>query len=165
MKTSDKGINLIKKYEGFRAKAYKCPADKWTIGYGHTLNVKPTDVITKEQAEHFLGQDIEFAEKEVNRHNLDINQNQFDALVSFVFNLGVGNFARSTLLKKIKSNPGDETIRKEFERWVYGGGKILPGLVRRRKEEADWYRDWETDRKSTRLNSSHSAKSRMPSSA
>ena len=139
MKTSDKGIDLIKKYEGFRAKAYKCPADKWTIGYGHTLNVKSTDVITLDEAESFLRQDVEFAEKEVNRHNLNINQNQFDALVSFVFNLGVGNFARSTLLRKIKSNANDPTIRKEFERWVYAGGKVLNGLVRRRKEEADLY--------------------------
>ncbi len=139
MKTSDKGIDLIKKYEGFRAKAYKCPSDKWTIGYGHTLNVKSTDVIDKAQAEYFLRQDVEFAEKEVNRHNLDINQNQFDALVSFVFNLGVGNFARSTLLRKIKSNPNDPTIRKEFERWIYAGGKVLNGLVRRRKEEAELY--------------------------
>lgn len=139
MKTSDKGIDLIKKYEGFRAKAYKCPSDKWTIGYGHTLNVKSTDVIDKAQAEYFLRQDVEFAEKEVNRHNLNINQNQFDALVSFVFNLGVGNFARSTLLRKIKSNPDDPTIRKEFERWVYVGGKILTGLIKRRKEEANLY--------------------------
>ena len=139
MKTSDKGIDLIKRYEGFRAKAYRCSADKWTIGYGHTLNVKSTDVIDKAQAEYFLRQDVEFAEKEVNKHNLNINQNQFDALVSFVFNLGVGNFARSTLLRKIKSNPDDPTIRKEFERWVYAGGKILTGLIKRRKEEANLY--------------------------
>ncbi len=139
MKTSNKGIDLIKKYEGFRAKAYKCPADKWTIGYGHTLNVKSTDVIDKAQAEVFLRQDVEFAEKEVNRHNLNITQNQFDALVSFVFNLGAGNFARSSLLRKIKSNPNDPTIRKEFERWIYAGGKILNGLVRRRKEESNLY--------------------------
>ena len=139
MKTSNKGIDLIKKHEGFRAKAYKCPAGKWTIGYGHTLNVKSTDVIDKAQAEVFLRQDVEFAEKEVNRHNLNINQNQFDALVSFVFNLGVGNFTRSTLLRKIKSNPNDPTIRKEFERWIYAGGKVLNGLVRRRKEEAELY--------------------------
>lgn len=139
MKTSNKGIDLIKKYEGFRAKAYKCPAGKWTIGYGHTLNVKSTDVISLDEAEYFLKKDVEFAEKEVNRHNLDINQNQFDALVSFVFNLGVGNFARSTLLRKIKSNANDPTIRKEFERWVYAGGKALNGLVRRRREEADLY--------------------------
>ena len=139
MKTSNKGIDLIKKHEGFRSKAYRCSANVLTIGFGHTLNVKPTDVITLDEAEYFLRQDVEFAEKEVNRHNLDINQNQFDALVSFVFNLGVGNFARSTLLRKIKSNPNDPTIRKEFERWIYAGGKVLNGLVRRRKEEAELY--------------------------
>ena len=139
MKTSDKGIDLIKKYEGFRSKAYRCSANVLTIGFGHTLNVKSTDVISLDEAECFLRQDVEFAEKEVNRHNLNINQNKFDALVSFVFNLGAGNFARSTLLRKIKSNPNDPTIRKEFERWIYAGGKILNGLVRRRKEEADLY--------------------------
>lgn len=139
MKTSDKGIDLIKKHEGFRAKAYKCPAGKWTIGYGHTLNVKSTDVISLDEAEYFLKKDVEFAENEVNRHNLNINQNQFDALVSFVFNLGAGNFTRSTLLRKIKSNPNDPTIREEFEKWIYADGKVLNGLVRRRKEEADLY--------------------------
>lgn len=139
MKTSNKGIDLIKKYEGFRAKAYKCPAGKWTIGYGHTLNVKSTDVISLDEAEYFLKKDVEFAENEVNRHNLNINQNQFDALVSFVFNLGVGNFTRSTLLRKIKSNPNDPTIREEFEKWIYADGKVLNGLVRRRKDEADLY--------------------------
>lgn len=139
MKTSNKGIDLIKKHEGFRPKAYRCSANVLTIGFGHTLNVKSTDVITLDEAEYFLRQDVEFAEKEVNKHNLNINQNQFDALVSFVFNLGVGNFARSTLLRKIKSNPDDPTIRKEFERWVYAGGKILTGLIKRRKEEANLY--------------------------
>ena len=139
MKTSNKGIELIKKHEGFRAKAYRCSANVLTIGFGHTLNVKSTDVIDKAQAEYFLRQDVEFAEKEVNKHNLNINQNQFDALVSFVFNLGIGNFARSTLLRKIKSNPNDPAIRKEFERWVYAGGKILTGLIKRRKEEANLY--------------------------
>ena len=139
MTTSDLGIELIKKHEGFRSKAYRCSANVLTIGFGHTLNVKSTDVITLDEAEYFLRQDVEFAEKEVNKHNLNINQNQFDALVSFVFNLGVGNFARSTLLKKIKSNPNDPAIRKEFGRWIYAGGKALNGLVRRRREEADLY--------------------------
>ena len=83
MKTSDKGIDLIKKYEGFRAKAYRCSADKWTIGYGHTLNVKSTDVIDKAQAEYFLRQDVEFAEKEVNRHNLNINQRAYSQRILF----------------------------------------------------------------------------------
>jgi len=139
MKTSDKGIDLIKKYEGLRLNAYLDAVGVWTIGFGHTLNVKSTDVISLDEAEYFLRQDVEFAEKEVNKHNLNINQNQFDALVSFVFNLGVGNFVRSTLLRKIKSNPNDPTIRKEFEKWIYAGGKVLIGLVRRRKDEAELY--------------------------
>lgn len=139
MNISSKGIELIKKHEGLVLKAYRCPADKWTIGYGHTLNVKSTDVINKEEAECFLRKDVEHAEKEVNKYNLEINQNQFDALVSFVFNLGVGNFARSTLLRKVKANPNDPSIRVEFERWIYAGGKVLSGLVTRRKEEADLY--------------------------
>ncbi len=149
MKTSNKGIDLIKKYEGFRAKAYRCSANVLTIGFGHTLNVKSTDVISLDEAEHFLRQDVEFAEKEVSKHNLDINQNQFDALVSFVFNVGVGRpkshpngpsgFLGSTLLIKARHDVNDPTIRREFERWIYAGGKVLNGLVRRRREEADLY--------------------------
>lgn len=139
MKISNKGIELIKRHEGLVLKAYRCPADKWTIGYGHTLNVKSTDVINKEQAEYFLRQDVKSAESDVNREKLNLTQNQFDALVSFVFNLGVGNFKKSTLLRKVKANPNDPTIRGEFERWIYAGGKVLSGLVKRRKEEADLY--------------------------
>lgn len=139
MKISNKGIELIKRHEGLVLKAYRCPADKWTIGYGHTLNVKSTDVINKEQAECFLRQDVKSAESDVNREKLNLTQNQFDALVSFVFNLGAGNFKRSTLLRKVKANPNDPTIRAEFERWIYAGGKVLNGLVKRRKEEAALY--------------------------
>ena len=139
MKTSNKGIELIKQHEGFRARAYKCPADVWTIGFGHTRGVKSGDVITKEQGERFLIQDVQIAEQEVNSHGLTFNQNQFDALVSFVFNVGSGNFTRSTLLHKVKVNANDPTIAYEFSRWKYGGGKVLPGLVRRRKDETDLY--------------------------
>ena len=139
MKTSDKGIEFIKKHEGFRTKAYKCTGGKWTIGYGHTLNVKSTDVIDKAQAEDFLRQDLKVAENNVNKYNLNINQNKFDALVSFVFNVGVGNFSSSTLLKRLKVNPNDISIRKEFSRWIYADGKIDKGLISRRKEEADLY--------------------------
>ena len=139
MKISNKGIELIKRHEGLVLKAYRCPADKWTIGYGHTLNVKSTDVINKEQAEYFLRQDVKSAESDVNREKLNLTQNQFDALVSFVFNLGGGNFKKWTLLRKVKANPNDPTIRAEFERWIYAGGKVLNGLVKRRKEEADLY--------------------------
>lgn len=141
MKTSSKGIEFIKRHEGFRARAYQCPAGVWTIGYGHTRGVNNGDVITKEQGERFLIQDVQTAEREVNSHGLIVNQNQFDALVSFVFNVGVGNFSRSTLLRKLKVNTNDSTISYEFSRWKNGGGKVLPGLVKRRKEEAELYFD------------------------
>jgi len=139
MKTSDKGIGLIKRFEGLRLKAYLCPAGKPTIGYGHTKDVKLGDVITEEEAEQLLLEDLIVVENEINKHNLDINQNQFDALVSFVYNVGVGNFRTSTLLKKIKTDPNDKTIANEFKRWVYSNGKKLPGLVKRREEEAKLY--------------------------
>ena len=139
MKTSNKGINLIKKYEGFRSKAYLCPARIWTIGYGHTSGVKSGDVITEAQGEEYLRADLKEAENVINYHNLELNQNQFDALVSFVFNLGPGNFNRSTLLKLIKGSRYDVRIKAEFRKWVYGGGEVLNGLVKRRKEEAELY--------------------------
>jgi len=139
MKISDNGIELIKKHEGLRLEAYLCPAGKWTIGYGHTKGVKPGQVVTKEEAERLLREDLIVVENEINRHNLNINQNQFDALASFVYNVGVGNFRTSTLLKKIKANPNDKTIANEFKRWVYSNGKKLPGLVKRREEEAKLY--------------------------
>lgn len=139
MKTSQQGVDLIKAHEGFRLNAYLCPAGVPTIGYGHTKDVKLGDKITSEQAEKFLIEDLVTAENEANKHNLNINQNQFDALVSFIFNVGVGNFRKSTLLKRLKANPNDTDIEVQFNRWIYGGGKILPGLVKRRKAEAELY--------------------------
>lgn len=139
MKTSQQGIDLIKVHEGLRLNAYLCPAGVPTIGYGHTKNVKLGDKITSEQAEKFLIEDLVTSENEVNKHNLNINQNQFDALVSFIFNVGVGNFRKSTLLKRLKANPNDRDIDVQFNKWIYGGGKILPGLVKRRKAEAELY--------------------------
>jgi len=96
-------------------------------------------VISEQQAETMLRNDLMTAENSVNNQKLDINQNQFDALVSFVFNCGSGNFAKSTLLKKIKVNPHDPLITKWFAVWNKGGGKVLSGLVRRRKEEIELY--------------------------
>lgn len=139
MRTSRTGIELIKAHEGLRLDAYLCPAGVPTIGYGHTYNVKIGDRITEEQAEKFLIDDLIVAETEVNRYGLNINQNQFDALVSFVYNVGAGNFRGSTLLKRLKANPNDPDIANQFKKWVYGGGKVLPGLVRRRNEEAKLY--------------------------
>ena len=139
MHTSPKGIALIKEFEGLHLKAYKCPGGVWTIGYGHTAGVKPGMVITEVQAEEFLLSDVATFEKAVSEQKLDLNQNMFDALVSFTFNVGVGNFKRSTLLCKIKVNPQDNSIMDEFLRWVYSKGRVLPGLQRRRLAEMKLY--------------------------
>lgn len=137
---SEQGINLIKQHESFRAEAYRCPAGVWTIGYGHTGEVKPGDKITELEALQLLRQDVETAEKAVSALvKKPLNQNRFDALVSFVYNTGSGNFAGSTLLKKINHNPDDPAIATEFRKWVYGGGRQLPGLVTRRESESNLY--------------------------
>ena len=139
MKTSPKGIALIKEFEGLRLKAYKCPGGVWTIGYGHTAGVKPGMVITETQAEQFLKEDLLVFENAVNNQNLSINQNQFDALVSLIYNIGIGNFKKSTLLLKVRIDPGDNSIMDEFLRWVYSKGRVLPGLQRRRLAEVKLY--------------------------
>lgn len=136
-----KGLNLIKEFEGLRLVAYKCPAGVWTIGYGHTYNVKEGDVITKAKATEFLLDDISNAVDIVSGSTMDVEltQNQFDALVSFTYNVGVKNFSDSTLLRKVKLNPNDPTIANEFKKWTYAGKEVLSGLVRRRKAESELY--------------------------
>lgn len=145
-KTGSQGIELIKSFEGFRSAPYKCPAGIPTIGYGATFypggaKVKMTDkAITEEEAVDILKQMLTNFEKYVDSYcRDDINQNQFDALVSFAYNLGPANLKASTLLKKVNLNPNDETIRAEFMKWVKAGGKTLKGLVRRREAEANLY--------------------------
>lgn len=135
MKASEKAYSLIRQFEGLRLTAYRCTAGVWTIGYGHTSGVVPGMTITKEQAEEFLRQDIATAENIVNAECRNLRQCQFDALVSFVFNVGGGNFCKSSLLKKIKANPDDNSIMDEFLRWVYAKGVVLPGLQKRRLAE------------------------------
>ena len=139
MKTSPKGIALIKEFEGLRLKAYKCPGGVWTIGYGHTAGVKPGMVISEAQAEEYLMADLIASEKYLNSLGLAINQNQFDALISFIYNVGTGNFSSSTLLRKVKANPLDNSIMDEFLRWVYSKSRVLPGLQRRRLAEMKLY--------------------------
>jgi lysozyme len=140
MKTSNTGIELIKKYEGCELEAYLCPAGVWTIGYGSTKGVSKGDTITQEEAEQILKNDI-MHEAEVYVDNFvtaKLNQNQYDALVSFTFNLGGGALQKSTLLKKL--NNGDyQGAANEFTRWVYAGGKKLNGLVKRRREEKELF--------------------------
>lgn len=135
MKTSQTGLDLIKHFEGVRKQAYLCPAGVWTIGYGHTAGVKEGTTCTPEQAEAWLKEDCLVAELTVCTNvNVQLSQNQFDALVSFVFNLGSGNFVASTLLKRL--NAGDYVgAGDELDRWVNAGGRRLAGLVKRRAAE------------------------------
>ena len=140
MKASERAYALIRKFEGLRLAAYRCPAGVWTIGYGHTSGVAPGMNITIGQAEELLAQDVAVAEGIVNAERISgLSQCQFDALVSFVFNVGGANFRKSTLLAKAKVNPDDNSIMDEFLRWVYGGGVVLPGLQKRRLEEMRLY--------------------------
>ena len=139
MRTGQPGINLVKSFESLRLEAYKCPAGIWTIGYGHTAGVRPGDAIDKQRAEQLLAEDLREFEAVVNRECTGVNQNQFDALVSFVFNVGTASFLKSTLLKCVKANPGNLNIRYELSRWDKSKGTRLAGLVRRRRAEADLY--------------------------
>ncbi len=143
MKTSEKGLALIMQHEALSLKAYKCPAGIWTIGYGHTRDVRAGDVCTPQQAKQWLMQDVKTAEAAINSARLPIKQNQFDALVSFVFNVGIGNFKRSTLLKKIRANAFDKNIEQQFMRWnkarVNGRLKPMRGLTKRRTAESLLY--------------------------
>jgi lysozyme len=135
MKTSAKGLALIKEFEGFRAAAYLCPAGVWTIGWGHTRGVTEHDRVTEEMATDMLIEDLAWCEAAVKQYvTVPLNQNQFDALVSFTFNLGQGALAQSTLLRLL--NSGEYTAAAlQFGRWVKAGTQTLPGLVRRREAE------------------------------
>ncbi|WP_319372162.1 lysozyme [uncultured Ilyobacter sp.] len=144
MKTNAEGETLIKDFEKLRLKAYLCPAGVPTIGYGATryedgTKVKLGNTITKERAEKLFKSLVNDFEKDISKLiKVDLNSNQFSALVSFAFNVGVGNFKNSTLLRKI--NSGDlEGASKEFERWIYSNGKKLRGLIRRREAEKELF--------------------------
>ena len=122
-----------------RTEAYKCPAGVWTIGYGHTSNVRKGQVINELCAETFLAIDLQKCEYAINTSvTVSLNQNQFDALASFIFNVGVGGFQKSTLLKKL--NNSDYTgAADEFDKWIYSNKKISQGLINRRKKEKDLF--------------------------
>jgi len=137
MKASKNCTDIIKRFEGLYLKSYLCPAGKLTIGYGHTRDVKPGDVINEFQADIFLSEDLKTVEDNLNRLDLPINQNQFDALCSLVFNVGIGAFLKSKMYAKIKA--GDPTAPDEFLDWTKSGGKVLPGLVIRRKAEYELF--------------------------
>ena len=130
-----KEAELIKSFEGLELEAYLCPADVWTIGYGHTGDVKEGDTITKAEADELLDKDLEKFRSGVNRCvKVPLNENQFGALVSFAYNVGIGSLQSSTLLKLL--NAGDyDAAADQFPRWNKSGGKVLTGLTRRREAE------------------------------
>ena len=144
MKTSAEGLALIKKFEGLELKAYKCAAGVWTIGYGHTKDVQEGDEWSESHADHMLEVELEEFEEYINDSvTVTLSQNQFDALVSWVYNLGPANLKASTMLKVL--NSGDyEGVPAQIQRWNKAGGKVLEGLIRRRKAEALLFvgRDW-----------------------
>lgn len=139
-KTNQAGVDLIKYSEGFVNHAYRDAIGVWTIGYGHTKDVHDGQHVDESEAEALLRQDLAEAEGAVSRLvKVDINDNQFAALVSFVFNVGQGNLAKSTLLKDINAGKLDD-VPDEFLKWNKAGGKILPGLTIRRKREAELWK-------------------------
>jgi lysozyme len=146
MKVSAKGIDLVKRFEGCKLKAYADPVGIWTIGYGtirypNGQKVKQGDIITQVQAEEYLMHELNTKGQQIQHHfyNTFLTQNKIDAILSFTYNLGVGALGKSTLLKKIKANPNDQSIELEFMKWVRAGGKVLNGLVKRRQAESDLY--------------------------
>jgi lysozyme len=143
---NNKGYLFITKHEGLRLKPYLCPAKIPTIGYGNTyypngkkVTLLDKDITKKEAFEMFKEIANRFGKRVDELVISNINQNQFNALVSFAYNVGTGNFASSTLLKKVNKNPDDLTIKAEFLRWNKAGGKVINGLTNRRIEEADLY--------------------------
>jgi lysozyme len=146
MQLSKQGIELIKKHEGLSVFPYLCPAKVPTIGYGATYYLDGTPVsmkdeaISEPEAEDLLEKMVARYAEGVNRYvQSSINQNQFDAIVSFAYNLGLGALKSSTLLRRINNNPCDPDIAYQFSRWNKAGGEVLRGLTKRRKEEAELY--------------------------
>jgi lysozyme len=144
MNISQEGISLIKKFEGCELEAYKCAAGVWTIGYGHTKNVKEGDSILKEDAESMLVHELQEYCNDVDiAVKVDLKQNEFDALVSWTYNLGLTNLNSSTMLKVLNEGKHDE-VPAQMKRWNKASGQVKQGLVRRREAEALMFegKDW-----------------------
>jgi len=146
MKLSNEGYQLITKHEGLVLKPYLCPAKVPTIGYGNTYYQDGKRVtlldkaITKDQAFEMFKEIADRFAKSVSQSVVsDLNQRQFNALVSFAYNVGVANFKKSTLLKIVNVNPNDKQIENEFKKWTRANGKVLSGLVKRRQDESNYY--------------------------
>lgn len=135
MTTSQRGIDLIKTFEGLKLTAYVCPAGVLTIGFGTTRNVTEGMTITAAEAERLLRDDLREFERGVSQAvNVPLEQHEFDALIAFTYNVGLGAFRKSTLLRLL--NAGDKAgAAKQFARWNRAGGRVLAGLTRRREAE------------------------------
>lgn len=139
MTISNDCLQAIKKFEGFKSKAYKCPAGVWTIGYGHTSGVKPGMVISDVTATLTLKQDLAKRESFLNNLGFKLTQGQFDALIDFIFNVGTGNFIESSMYQLLKAKAKPLAVAEQFKRWVYANGNIQQGLVERRDWEYNKY--------------------------
>ena len=139
MTISQKGIDLIKTFEGCKLFAYRDSVGIPTIGYGHTKDVKMGMSITQKQAEEFLKGDIKPVERLLNGMGINYTQSQFDALTSWIFNLGEGNFKKSTMYKNIVARKSDVEITDQMVKWVNAGGRPLLGLKKRRVAEANMF--------------------------
>ena len=139
MKVSEKGIELIKKFECCKLYAYRDSVGVLTIGWGHTKGVKAGQAITQQQADAFLREDLQEAEKAINVTGVQLSQNQFDALVSWVFNLGSAKLYKSTMYKYLKTQRSPMEVCDQMIQWHNAGGKPLLGLKRRRVAEANMY--------------------------
>ena len=145
MKLNQKGIDLMHQFEGCKLEAYLCPAKVWTIGWGNTYyesgrKVKQGDKVSQERADRLFEYIVDsFAIQVRSTLKVNLNENQFSALVSFAYNVGIANLKSSTLLKKVNINQQEPTIFDEFLRWNKAGGKVLAGLTRRRQAEANLY--------------------------
>ena len=138
MRASEVCIKKLKAFEGLRTEAYYDPAGVLTIGYGHTgPDVSPGDVISEYWAEHLLRADLYETEKAVDELDVAKTQGQFDALVSFAYNLGINRLRTSSLLKTIREGGNMRAIKREFKKWVHAGNKTLRGLETRRAWEAE----------------------------
>lgn len=135
---SERGLEMIKSLEGLRLTAYKCAAGVWTIGYGHTAGVRAGMTISKGQAEDLLMKDLEPIVKHVRLYN-GLTQGMFDALVSFIFNVGMGAWLDSTIRKEVIKNPWSANVGYQMLRWVHVKGVIINGLVMRRERERRFY--------------------------
>lgn len=142
MAVLDHAAPIVKQFEGCKLKAYKCPAGAWTIGYGHTgPEVTEGLVWTQAEADAALQKDMTRALNDARKLiHVGLNDRQMAAIVSFVFNLGIGNFKSSTLLKMLNAHNFAGAVN-EFSKWNKGGGVVLPGLVKRREAEAALFRE------------------------